>query len=102
MKKREIRRDRTWRYAERQRKIRVCFRPDGKEPVRGSYKKRTAMGCRCHRKAHGNPKVAGGMCSRCDNHYITTARTRIDNNRMARKWLKEANGNSRNLLDVEL
>lgn len=66
----------------------------------GYYFKHKAMGCRCHAKTHGNPKVCGGMCSRGDGHYTVTATARIEGNRMTRKWLKAVRAGE-NLRDVE-
>lgn len=89
-KKREDRLDRTYRYAARARKEHLRVRhPDGTldcecERAEWYFRKGKSLGCRCRRKKKGNPKVAGGMCSRGDIQPGTVER--IAGHRLCRAW----------------
>jgi hypothetical protein len=77
MKKREDRRDRTWRISER--RWREHRRDQQKWPgarllERGHFADRGGMTCDCRRKRHGNPKLGIGCCYACGLRWTVVMR----------------------------
>jgi hypothetical protein len=92
LRKREDRRDRSWRYGVRAR--REWLRsfsyvwPD-RVPQRTPwyYEKRKSLGCNCRHREHGNPKYGIGICVHCVE-VRPAVRERIDGKRYCHRWLK--------------
>lgn len=94
MKKREVRRDRTYRKGERRRRdhLRVVH-PTGVvdcacELSVWRFAKRPGLGCeKCSGRTFGNPKVPCGMCTRSDEKYRPAVMARISGKRIAKRWM---------------
>ena len=75
---------RTARHVERQRKIYEIWPRPASLPS-GYFKKMVAMGCKCRKKKHGQPRRSSGIC------FLTgmssMANERVTGKRLARAWL---------------
>ena len=94
MKKREDRRDRTWRKGARRRRDHLRERhPSGVvdcacELSVWRFAKRPGLGCeKCRGRTHGNPKVGSGICALGNYKYRDAIVQRIAGRRAARRWL---------------
>lgn len=103
MKKREVRRDRTYRKGARRRRDHLrAVHPNGVidcvcELSVWRFAKRKGLGCeKCRGRMPGNPKVPCGLCSRGDNKWRPAVVERIAGKRLVREWLS-----ARRLRDVE-
>ena len=97
MKKREVRRDRTYRKGARRRHDHLKFKhPTGVvdcvcELSIWRFAKRKGLGCeKCRGRTYGNPKVACGLCTRGDNKYRAAVVARIAGKRATQRWLAAA------------
>ena len=97
MEKRESRRDRTYRYGLRARRVHLrVVHPNGTpdcicEKSAWFFAKAKSVGCRCRRKKRGNPKVGASLCAGCGS-YHESVKERIRGRRLARAWLSEVRG----------
>ena len=97
MKKREVRRDRDWRYGRRTQLEHLRqVHPDGVldcacENSTWFFRKRKAVGCDCRKRKHGQPKLTTGPCN-----GLGMARPSLIERRQGRKlckdWLSELYG----------
>lgn len=97
MKKREARRDRTYRKgAQRRRDHLARIHPTGQidcvcEQSVWWFAKRKGLGCdKCRGRMRGNPKIACGMCKRGDDKWRPAVVARIASKRLVRHWLGAA------------
>ena len=98
MKKREIRRDRDYRYGRKTQRIHLRWvHPDGVldcacENSVWFFTKRKAIGCDCRKRKHGQPKRSTGPC----NSYGMMPRQSLVERRKGRKlckdWMDEVYG----------
>lgn len=95
MKKRETRRDRTYRKGVRRRHDHLQrIHPTGPidcicEQSIGWFAKRKGLGCaKCRGRVHGNPKVACGGCKWAYDKWRPAVVERIAGKRLARLWLR--------------
>lgn len=93
MKKREARRDRTYRKGARRRRDHLArIHPTGQidcicEQSIWWFAKRKGLGCdKCRGRQFGNPKVACGMCKYADK-WRPAVIERITGRRLAKRWL---------------
>lgn len=88
MDKREDRRDRTFRYAERAYRIYLRINPEGEGwHSAGYWKKGKALGCRCRKHVRaGSPKLAGSLCHSGQGCYHPGVAERISGRRLIRGW----------------
>lgn len=96
LKKREDRRDRSWRYGARARRehLRVVH-PNGQpdcvcENSIWYFEKRKALGCNCRGRKHGQPKRGVGIC--CGFDLRPAVEERIAGRRLTHAWLKALRG----------
>jgi hypothetical protein len=100
LEKREDRRDRSWRYAARARRIHLArVHPTGAldcvcEQSVWYFRKRKALGCACRHRKHGAPKLGTGICYLGDRPAV---RRRIQGRRLTRAWLSVSD-----VVDAEL
>jgi hypothetical protein len=96
VKKREDRRDRTWRKGARRRRDHLrLVHPNGVvdcvcELSVWRFAKRRALGCDCRSRTRGNPKVGNGLCARGDGKYRPAVTQRIAGRRAVRHWIAAA------------
>jgi hypothetical protein len=90
MEGREERRDRTFRYGDRARRVHLehahpdCAIEGGRARSAWRFAKAKSVGCRCRRRARGgSPKLCGWM-----NGYHQTVVERIAGHRLARAWVR--------------
>ena len=89
MKKREERRDRTWRAARRAQLEHLWAAHRNREadcPCETSvwyFAKRKVLGCNCRGRTHGNPKYGAGLCHLGMRPAVEE---RIAGRRLCRHW----------------
>ena len=98
---REDRRDRSWRYGERTRRVHLrVVHPDGAvdcicETSAWYFAKKKSLGCGCRRRSRRDgPKVVAGLCYDGRGGYHPSVAERIHGKRVARAWLLESRGGS--------
>jgi len=96
MKKREDRRDRSWRAARRRQQIHLRkIHPDGAldcvcERSVWYFAKRPLEPCDCRRRKRGAPKVSIGLCY--GSGLRPAVRRRIDGRRLCRSGMRDYEG----------
>lgn len=97
MKKREVRRDRTYRKGARRRRDHLArIHPTGKidcvcEQSVWWFAKRKGLGCdKCRGRMFGNPKIACGMCKLGSGKWRPAVVERIAGRRIVQHWLAAA------------
>jgi hypothetical protein len=104
VKSREERRDRTWRYGARARRIHLSIvHPNGVldcvcERSVWKFAKGKSLGCNCGKRLRGRPKLGYGPC--CSGAYREAVVERIASRRLCRAWREAVL--SVDPLDVEL